>query len=85
MFYCEDLMVKLTNFQEHTYAGSPGKFKRKCLEMTAKAEQINREAQNAVRREKRAKKTCSSLLADLEKLNYINAELKARLDSYGGM
>ncbi|XP_033469498.1 THAP domain-containing protein 6-like [Epinephelus lanceolatus] len=63
---------------DHTYAlpDSPTHLKARLTEALAKVESLEREKQNAKKREWRAKKTIESLLEDLKKKNLITDELK---------
>lgn len=63
---------------------SPTALKTRLNEALARVESLEREKNNAMAREKRAKTTVHSLLGDLKKNNLINEELKEKLEFYSG-
>ena len=63
---------------------SPSHLKARLSEALARVQSLEREKENAIARERRAKKTVKSLLEDLREKNLINEELKERLDSHSG-
>ena len=71
-------------FQDHSYSTSTGKLKRKFLQATDQLEVLSKKLKNTARREKRAKGTRTNLCAELYEKNLINAELRAKLESFGG-
>lgn len=77
-------VLKLKQLQEHTYSGSPSKWKRKATVLQEQVVDQARQLANAARREKRAKLTCQSVVKELAAKNLINAELQSKLNSYGG-
>ncbi|XP_074521773.1 uncharacterized protein LOC141787381 [Halichoeres trimaculatus] len=69
---------------DHSYAlpASPTALKAKLNEALARVESLERERENAMARENRAKTTVKSLLGDLREKKLINEELKEKLDFY---
>ncbi|XP_036938347.1 THAP domain-containing protein 6-like [Acanthopagrus latus] len=72
---------------DHSYAlpDSPSHLKARLSEALARVQSLEREKENAIARERRAKKTVKSLLEDLREKNLINEELKERLDSHSDL
>lgn len=70
--------------KEHSYHGSPQKWKRRYEDIESVISKTLKQARNAVRREQRAKQACQSLLEILEQQNLINAELQAKLEAFNG-
>lgn len=65
-------------------ASSPNALKARLTEALERVQILEREKKNAKAREKRAKTTVRSLLAQLSEKNLINEELKDRLEFYSG-
>ena len=59
--------------------------KAKLFMLEQQTERLRKDNRNAKLREKRSKKTCQSLLADLANKNLINTELELQLEAYKGM
>nr|XP_033490498.1 THAP domain-containing protein 6-like [Epinephelus lanceolatus] len=71
---------------DHSYAlpASPTALKARLSEALARVESLEREKRNSMIRERRAKKNVDALLEDLREKNFINEELKDRLEFYSG-
>ncbi|KAF6730373.1 hypothetical protein FQA47_022549, partial [Oryzias melastigma] len=69
---------------DHGYAlpASPTALKARLHEALARVESLEREKKNAMAREKRAKTTVLSILADLRENKLINEELNEKLEFY---
>lgn len=74
----------LNVFQDHQYALDPDMAKEKWFESQEKMEQLRRELRNAKDRERRQRRTVSSLLEDLKKNKMLTEELEQKLDFYSG-
>uniref|UniRef100_A0A3B3CXV2 THAP-type domain-containing protein n=1 Tax=Oryzias melastigma TaxID=30732 RepID=A0A3B3CXV2_ORYME len=72
--------------RDHGYAlpASPTALKARLHEALARVESLEREKKNAMAREKRAKTTVLSILADLRENKLINEELNEKLEFYSG-
>ncbi|XP_076135712.1 THAP domain-containing protein 2-like [Alosa pseudoharengus] len=69
-------------FQDHQYALDPVKAKEKLIVYQENVEKLRRDLRNAKDRERRQKKTVSSLLEDLKKNKMLTEELEQKLDFY---
>ena len=74
----------LNVFRNRQYALDPDMAKEKWFESQEKMEQLRRELRNAKDRERRQRRTVSSLLEDLKKNKMLTEELEQKLDFYSG-
>lgn len=73
----------VTYFQFHTYAGqSDENFKQKWMQAESRAENLERQLQNALKRERRKKLTVSSLVEELKEMSLLTEELQAKLAAF---
>ncbi|XP_048116543.1 LOW QUALITY PROTEIN: THAP domain-containing protein 2-like [Alosa alosa] len=80
---CFNHNILLRNiFQDHQYALDPVKAKEKLIVYQKNVEKLRRDLRNAKDRERRQKKTVSSLLEDLKKNKMLTEELEQKLDFY---
>jgi hypothetical protein len=59
--------------------------KRKLQQQEFLIENLNTKLKNAQKRESYSKRKCLNLIDELDNANLLNAELKTRLESFGGI
>ena len=80
------VVLILDVLQEHSYCfESDQHLKRKVFDLQDRISSLQKKARNAELRESRAKKTCSTYLAELKEKNLLTTELEEKLSRYQGV